>query len=187
MIEKVTQVVDTKGKLKTKKCPKCKMDAMYFNFHEILICRNCGYMPSCPTCKRHYQMDNYFKGEKGNIEHMQKPPEYENTKHALSYLVGQLAGLLQWNGHYTHPTSKEELVYDIDHFLKSYNDSHNLGIDRYTEKKVETKEDLDLAIERKKQKIAELKRNEEYHHNWAKDRIKGIEEEIKILYTKKVK
>jgi ribosomal protein L37AE/L43A len=94
MIEKVTQVVDTKGKLKTKKCPKCKMDAMYFNFNGILICRNCSYMPSCPTCKRHYQMDNYFKGEKGNIEHMQKPPEYENTKHALSYLVGQLAGLL---------------------------------------------------------------------------------------------
>lgn len=178
-ISKVTQVVDAKGKLKTNKCPKCKQNAMYFNFHNALVCRNCSYMPSCPTCKRHYLMEDIFVGENG-IEYMKRPDGYQNTKGELSYLIGQLAGVLGCDGHPTHCKSKEEMVHDLDAFLKSYNDSRHLEIHRYTDKK-ESKEDIQRTIKWRKEKIDELKRNAEYHKNWHKDRIKAVQEEIQKL------
>ena len=182
MIKKVTQVVDKKGRLKNNKCPKCGQNVMYFNFHNALICRNCSYMPSCQTCKRYYIMEDIFKGEKG-IEYMKKSNEYKDTKEALQYLIGQLARVIGSDGSSCHPKSKAELIFDIDRFLKGYNNHHNLGISRYTDK-IETKEDRERTIKHKNKKIKDLKRDAQFHREWHKDRIKDLLEEISKLKQK---
>ena len=46
-------------------CPKCGSQYMYYNFHKVLICRNCGYQPTCPKCERFYQCDDMYDDDSG--------------------------------------------------------------------------------------------------------------------------
>ncbi len=136
------------------------------------------WCPTCPTCKRHYHADDTFQFEK-DTEWMRRPDGNTDIKRELVYLISNLAMLIQQS--YTRDSkSKKQLVYDLDRFLKSYNDHYHLEIDRYTDKP----DDIKHQIRLKEHKIEKLKRDLDYQKNWHEDRKptgRTKETQIKII------